>query len=56
MCAEKGMNYRDTDLVVLDEPDAIERSMALNLVDGGVVMIREGNKVVIKRGQQVDRF
>jgi cyanophycin synthetase len=50
---DEGLYYSGSNLIVLQEPSDVERTLALSVLDGGVVMIREGLEVVIKRGEQV---
>ena len=52
--SQEGLYYSGSNLVVLQEPSDVERTLALSVLDGGVVMIREGLEVVIKRGEQVE--
>jgi cyanophycin synthetase len=52
--AQEGLYYSGSNLVVLQEPSDVERTLALSVLDGGVVMVREGLEVVIKRGEQME--
>lgn len=50
----EGMYYQGSTMVVLEEPTDIERTLAVGVVEGGTVMMREGLEVIIKRGERVE--
>lgn len=54
--AGEGLAFDASDLVVLLEPDEMARDMARHLTGRGVVMIREGLAVEIRRGEAVERL
>ena len=53
--AREGHYYEGVRLLVLDEPSDLERRMASNVGEGGVVMIRQGLEVTILRGDASER-
>jgi cyanophycin synthetase len=50
--ASEGQYYEGIRLLVLDEPSDLERRMASNLSEDGVVMTRVGDEVTILRGSE----
>ena len=53
---EEGIYYDNSDLVILEEPDDLELTLAQSVREDGVVMIRRGLDVTIIRDDQEEHY
>jgi len=52
----EGMYYNSADLLVLEDPNSTEMILAEDVEPGGIVLIRTGNDVEIRRGNAKPQF